>query len=78
MVSLYAMLFDDDKYNEHGALEFNWTPIFWSMGPERFIYNRTSLQGAILKEMERENWLGVCCEPNSIFVACNPFPVRSP
>jgi hypothetical protein len=25
--------------------------------------------------MERENWLGVCCEPNSIFVICNQFPV---
>ncbi|WAO86981.1 Ldi domain-containing protein [Fusarium falciforme] len=68
MVSLYTMLFDDDKYNEYDALEFNWMPIFWGMGPEKFIYNRTSLQQAILKGMEGENWLGVCCEPNSIFV----------
>ncbi|KAL6361363.1 hypothetical protein LRP88_04831 [Fusarium phalaenopsidis] len=69
------MLFDDDKYNEHGALEFNWMPIFWGMGPENFTYNRTSLQQAILKGMEGENWLGVCCEPNSIFVVCNQFPM---
>ncbi|KAJ4182604.1 hypothetical protein NW755_010371 [Fusarium falciforme] len=69
------MLFDDDKYNEYDALEFNWMPIFWGMGPEKFIYNRTSLQQAILKGMEGENWLGVCCEPNSIFVVCNQFPM---
>jgi hypothetical protein len=25
--------------------------------------------------MEHEKWLGVCCEPNSIFVVCNQFPV---
>ncbi|KAI8675328.1 Ldi domain-containing protein [Fusarium keratoplasticum] len=75
MVSLYTMLFDDDRYNEDGALEFDWMPIFWGMGPEKFIYNRTSLQQAILKGMEGENWLGVCCESNSIFVVCNQFPM---
>ncbi|VUC35447.1 unnamed protein product [Clonostachys rosea] len=75
MVSLNTMLFNDDKFNKGGALEFNWCPVFWGMGPERFTYTRTSLQAAIVKEMERENWLGVCCEPNSIFIVCNQFPL---
>ncbi|EXL91126.1 hypothetical protein NOF04DRAFT_18210 [Fusarium oxysporum II5] len=75
MVSLYTMLFDDDKYNEKDALEFNWDPMFWGMGPERFCYTRKTLQNSIISEMERENWLGVCCEPNSIFINCNQFPL---
>ncbi|KAJ3538368.1 hypothetical protein NM208_g5935 [Fusarium decemcellulare] len=75
MVSLYTMLFDDDRFNKDGALEFYWNPIFWGMGPERFSYTRQSLQAAILREMEREKWLGVCCEPNNIFIVCNQFPL---
>ncbi|CAO2650781.1 Nn.00g020730.m01.CDS01 [Neocucurbitaria sp. VM-36] len=75
MVSLYTMLFNDDRYNEEGALTFRWHPIFWGMGPETFSYTRKTLQEAILREMEREKWVGVCCEPNSIFVVCNQFPL---
>lgn len=75
MVSLYTMLFNDDKYNQEGALTFNWSPIFWGMGSEKFSSTRESLQKAILAEMEREKWLGVCCEPNCIFIVCNQFPV---
>lgn len=75
MVSLYSMLLNDDSYDAPDALVFKWDPIFWGMGPETFKYSRSSLQQAILDEMERENWLGVCCEPNNIFVACNQFPV---
>lgn len=70
------MLFDDDKYDRKSALVFDWAPVFWGMGPERFEYSRSSLQNAILAEMERENWIGVCCEPNSVFVVCNQFPVN--
>ena len=76
MVSLYAMLFSDDKYDKEGALTFDWNPVFWGMGPQQLKYNRKSLQDTILAEMEKDKWLGVCCEPNSIFVVCNQFPVR--
>ncbi|KAJ7686847.1 hypothetical protein B0H17DRAFT_940077 [Mycena rosella] len=75
MVSLHAMLFDDNKYDAPDALVFEWNPIFWGMGPEKFTYSRSTLQVAILKEMERENWMGVCCEPNNVFVVCNQFPI---
>jgi hypothetical protein len=77
MISLYAMLFNDDRYDQPDALVFNWNPIFWGMGPAHFSYTTKSLQKAILDEMEAENWLGVCCEPNSIFVICNQFPVSA-
>lgn len=71
------MLFADDEFDREGSIVFDWNPMFWGMGPEKFTYTRLSLQDAIIKEMERENWLGVCCEPNLIFVICNQFPVRT-
>jgi hypothetical protein len=69
------MLFDDDSYDEKDSLTFLWNPVFWGFGPQTFSYNRTSLQKAIIDQMERNNWMGVCCEPNLIFVVCNQFPV---
>ncbi|KAJ7819898.1 hypothetical protein B0H14DRAFT_3736464 [Mycena olivaceomarginata] len=75
MVSLHAMLIGDDKYAAPDALVFDWNPIFWAMGRETFSYTRMTLQDTILNEMEAENWLGVCCEPNCIFVVCNQFPL---
>ncbi len=77
MVSLYAMLFDDDEFEKEDSLVFNWNPMFWGMGPERFTYNTKSLQDAIMTEMERNKYVGVCCEPNMVFVVCNQFPVSN-
>ena len=76
MVSLYAMLFDSEEFDGEDGLTFDWNPIFWGMGPETFKYSRKSLQNTIIEQMEREKWLGVCCEPNNIFIVCNQFPVR--
>lgn len=75
MISLYSMLFNDDRFDKEDSIVFDWNPIFWGFGPERFSYRRTTLQEAIVKEMERNNWMGVCCEPNLVFVVCNQFPV---
>lgn len=75
MISLYTMLFHDYRYDETDSILFDWNPIFYGMGRENYGYTRSSLQEAILKEMERENWMGVCCEPNMIFIICNQFPV---
>lgn len=77
MVSLYSMLFNDDSFDQPDSIVFDWNPLFFGMGPERYSYNRSTLQQAILKEMEREGWLGVCCEPNAIFIICNQFPVSA-
>ncbi|KAF8476495.1 hypothetical protein JB92DRAFT_2822993 [Gautieria morchelliformis] len=75
MVTLYAMLFDDDRFDQEDALTFHWDPVFWGMGPEKFSYTTSTLQQAILNQMEQNGWAGVCCEPNSIFVVCNQFPI---
>lgn len=72
------MLFADDSYDEKDSIVFNWEPMWWGMGPERYCYNRSSLQKTILGEMERDNWMGSCCEPNMVFIVCNQFPVSSP
>ncbi|OAX80483.1 hypothetical protein ACJ72_05185 [Emergomyces africanus] len=75
MTSLYAMLFNDDEFEKPGSLSFEWDPLFWGFGPEKFEYDNASLQSAILEEMERGDWVGVCCEPNLVFVVCNQFPL---
>lgn len=75
MISLYAMLFDDGEFEKPESMVFRWNPLFFGMGPETFSYDRQSLQEAILREMERNDWMGVCCEPNCVFVVCNQFPV---
>ena len=75
MTSLYAMLFDDDEFEKPGSLTFVWDPLFWGFGPEKYIYDNRSLQQVILRQMEENDWVGVCCEPNAVFVVCNQFPV---
>ena len=62
-------------FDREDSILFDWNPIFYGMGRETYGYTRSSLQQVILKEMERENWMGVCCEPNMIFIICNQFPV---
>lgn len=72
------MLFNDDNFDQPESIVFDWNPLFFGMGRERYTYTRATLQETILKEMERENWMGVCCEPNMVFIICNQFPVSSP
>lgn len=74
MVSLYAMLFDDDEFEQPGSMTFDWAPHFWG-DPEKYSYSTQSLQDVIVAEMEKNKWLGVCCEPNVVFVICNQFPL---
>lgn len=75
MTSLYAMLFDDDKFEQPGSITFEWDPVFWGLGAESFLYSTSALQDKIISEMERNNYLGVCCEPNVVFIICNQFPL---
>lgn len=78
MTSLYAMLFDDDEFEKPGSPSFLWDPLFFGFGPEKYEYDNASLQEAILKDMEANGWMGVCCEPNLVFIVCNQFPVSPP
>lgn len=75
MTSLYAMLFDDDVFEKPGGLTLRWDPLFWGLGPEDFVYDNRKLAGVILQQMKENEWVGVCCEPNAIFVVCNQFPL---
>lgn len=75
MTSLYGMLFDDDEFEKQDSMIFKWDPMFFGLGDETFSYDNRSLQQAIIKEMEKNGWVGVCCEPNVVFVVCNQFPV---
>lgn len=75
MTSLYAMLFDDAEFEQEGSLTFRWEPLFWGLGREDFAYDNRSLQRVIFQQMEDNEWVGVCCEPNAVFVVCNQFPV---
>ena len=74
MTSLYAMLFDEDEFEKEGSLTFRWDPIFWGRKQD-FVYDNRSLQKVIFQQMEENDWVGVCCEPNAVFVVCNQFPV---
>lgn len=75
MTSLYAMLFDDDEFEREKSIIFRWDPLFWGLGSEDFEYDNRSLARVILRQMEENGWVGVCCEPNAVFVVCNQFPV---
>jgi hypothetical protein len=77
MTSLYAMLFDDDEFEQEGSIVFNWNPLFWGLGSEKFVYDNRSLARVIVRQMEENDWVGVCCEPNAVFVVCNQFPVSA-
>lgn len=74
MVSLYSMLFDDDAFERPDGMTFDWKPQFWG-DAEKYQYSTQSLQDIIVAEMEKNKWLGVCCEPNVVFVICNQFPL---
>ena len=75
MVSLYSMLFADDHYDEEDSIVFDWNPMWWGMGPEKYSYNRSKLQETVLTQMGQNGWMGTCCEPNMVFIVCNQFPV---
>ncbi|KAF2168807.1 hypothetical protein M409DRAFT_20824 [Zasmidium cellare ATCC 36951] len=75
MTSLYATLFDDDEFEKEGSIKLLWNPLFWGFGDEEFVYDNRSVQREILRQMEENDWVGVCCEPNAVFVVCNQFPI---
>lgn len=71
MVGLYEQFYRTGRYDRPGSLSFEFRPIWRGMGPETFEYDHSSLGQAILREYERNDYLGCECEPNTIFVVCN-------
>jgi len=75
MVGLYEMLYRDGRFDQDGALTFQFRPVFRGLGPQDFPYDHSKLATSIYAEFERNNFLGCECEPNAIFVYCNQFPM---
>lgn len=75
MAGMYAVLFNDDRYAQAGALTFTQAPIFWGMGPDSYEYDFKKLNDVIYWQMVESGWLGVACEPNCVFLICNQFPL---
>ncbi len=75
MAGMYAVLFDDDKYAQPGALSLQYQPIFYGMGAQKFEYDFRKINDVIYWQMVENGWLGVACEPNCIFLICNQFPM---
>lgn len=75
MAGMYAVLFDDDRYAEPGALSLTLAPIFWGLGAQKFDYDFRSVNALIYWQMVESGWLGVACEPNCVFLICNQFPM---
>jgi hypothetical protein len=75
MAGMYAVLFNDDRYAEPGALTLIHAPIFWGLGPEKFEYDFKKINDVIYWQMVESGWLGVACEPNCVFLVCNQYPI---
>ncbi len=75
MAGMYAVLFDDDRYAEPGAMSLQYQPIFYGLGPQKFEYDFRKINDVIYWQMVENGWLGVACEPNCIFLICNQFPM---
>ena len=75
MTGMYAVLFDDDRYAQPGALTLVHQPIFYGLGPQKFEYDFRKINDTIYWQMVENGWLGVACEPNCVFLICNQFPM---
>jgi hypothetical protein len=84
MAAVYDYLFDDDKYEQPGALKFrpsfegvfevgSWADLMQSTTASE--YDLESLNDIIYWQMVANGYMGVACEPNLVFTTCNQFPV---
>ncbi|KKO97879.1 hypothetical protein THAR02_10015 [Trichoderma harzianum] len=74
MTALYAMLFDDDKYEQPDSLVFNWNPVYWGFGPERYSYNRSTLQEQSSRRWKQTDGLGSAASQIWCFSPATSFP----
>jgi len=75
MVATYAALYNSDKYEQPGALTFNYNPTAHGMGREQFIYDTPRLAEVLRQQFEANGYAGIECEPNAIFVECQQHPI---
>jgi hypothetical protein len=72
MLGLHSTLFDDDTYEKPGSVVFDWDVPF-SGGPAQFRYSLHTLNEQIHWQLVESGFLGVPCEPNSVFLVCNQY-----
>lgn len=75
MVTTYAMLYDSGKYEQPGALTFEYNPVGRGMGRETFAYDSLKLAEVLQQQFDANGYEGIECEPNAIFVECNQHPI---
>jgi len=75
MVGMYSSLYRSSKYTQPGSLAFHFDPVFRGFGHKKYEYSSIELADLIYRQFEENNWLGVTCEPNAIFVICNQMPI---
>ncbi|MBS1870278.1 MAG: hypothetical protein JSS99_11505 [Actinobacteria bacterium] len=71
MVSMYQVLFDDDRYARPNSLTLDHFSFSWGGGPHTFHYDEQSITDRIYWQMVENGYLGVACEPNCVFQVCN-------
>ena len=76
MVGIYSVLFNDAKYDQAGSLTLHNRPFFYPKETrEKYDYDHSSLAELIHKQLVDSDYLGVECEPNGVYNACNQHPV---
>lgn len=78
MISLFAMLSTMIPLRKKMPLCSTGIRFSSAWDPNHSSTPRETLQVAVIDEMEKNGWKGVCCEPNCVFVVCNQFPVIYP
>ncbi|KAL3467787.1 hypothetical protein BJX64DRAFT_299080 [Aspergillus heterothallicus] len=76
MTNMYNSLFDDDRYQEPGALTFKYNVFLW--GPAegyKFEWDQNKVNDQIYRNMVKEGYMGVACEPWCIYQVCNQVPI---
>jgi hypothetical protein len=71
MVSLYEMLYQSHRFDQPGSITFSLP------GPDGFhaSYDYTSLAQAIYRQEVSAGYVGVQCEPGSVYMECNEHPM---
>ncbi|MEW5809724.1 MAG: hypothetical protein AB1925_09735 [Actinomycetota bacterium] len=71
VTALYHHLFDDDQYQQPGALSFEFWSFFWGGEPKSFPYDERTLNEHLYWQMVESGFIGIACEPNCAFQICN-------
>src|SRR5271157_3288367 len=75
MTALYEVLYRTGKYDKPGSISFRFSESTWGPGPQVYKYDVHSMAKLLHDEFQESDYVGIACEPNLIFTACNQLPV---